>query len=93
MKSLTRNKVGLILLSILAGAVLSACSNVNPPYRTFYMGDHCRYYYTDSLGYKVYYTRPHSLSVRGHEVMRDSSGRWFYDDSFGNRIYEHRRCW
>ncbi len=91
MKYLMSKKLGVLLVSILGCALLSACTTSNVPYRTYYLDSSCHYYYTDSTG-RVVEARDMGISLVGLPLQRDAMGRWYYQDSYGNRIYRSARC-
>lgn len=95
MKHANLKKAGLILVSILGCSIVSAgscggdCSSV---YRTYYTDAYCNSYYTDAMGNRVVEGRVDNSRFVGLPMHQDCNGRWFYQDSFGNRIYKSAHC-
>lgn len=83
----------LLASSVIGIGLLTGCASTNVPYRTYYQDSHCRVYYVDVYGNKVYsWKSSTSCCSSGHLYCnRDCHGR-YYDDSFGNRFYKHRVC-
>lgn len=93
MKHANLKKAALVVVSILGCSIVSACGgNSCNVYRTYYTDAYCNSYYTDTMGNRVVDGRVDNTRFVGLPMHQDCNGRWFYQDSFGNRIYKSGRC-
>lgn len=95
MRTFSIRQICLLVASIIGIAALTGCSTPNPVYRTYYQDSHCGIFYVDGSGNRVYEWKTSSSwrdFVAGHTMCRDANGRLYFEDSFGNRFYQHRMC-
>lgn len=93
MHNSTFKKMRVALIAVLGTAVLSACSYTNQELGRVYMLDsNCTYYYINGAGVKVYDGMYSKRMFMYENLQRDSNGRLYYQDSWGNIVYVSKYC-
>lgn len=86
-------KVAVVLVALVGAVVVSACSCLsNPPVRSYYLDDTCRYYYVDGAGRTIYGDKYIDARFIGLTLKEECDGRWFYTDHLGNKVYVSKMC-
>ena len=91
MRKLFVGKVALALAALICSGAVSACGSA--VFRTYYMDyKNCTSYYNDAMGNRVVTGYYNGTRFEGLTMHQDARGRWFYQDSWGNRVYKTNRC-
>ncbi len=86
------HKISLVLLTCAAALTLGACAGSNPTFRNYYLDGNCKTFYVDAFGNRVMEGNVRGHSLVGLPLHQDAMGRWFYQDSLGDRTYLVRHC-
>lgn len=92
MQKFTLRKALLVVVAVSSLGALTACTNSSPVYRNYYLDRSCSVYYVNDHGEKVYggkYNRDDMLPL---EWQQGADGRWYRQDSWGNRLYKSKYC-
>jgi len=95
MKHIARKVAGIVAVAVISsiatmGAYAGGCASDNA-YRTYYLDRNCMMYYIDANGNKVVGDR--YMPVRESALTKHRcNGRCYYQDLFGNRMYQSKRC-